>query len=63
MLESRMSASTVRASHGLPANCGVSHGLNRCRPCCSARGGTQSLCTIARQARYEVRFCDPAVRC
>jgi len=61
MLESRMSASTVRASHGLPANCGVSHWSQSLQAMLlGAREELNRLCNIARQARYEVRFCDPA---
>jgi len=61
MLESRMNANTVRASHGLPANCGVSHRSQSLQTMLlGAQEELNRLCNIARQARYEVRFCDPA---
>jgi len=61
MFESRMNANTVRASHGLPANCGVSHRSQSLQTMLlGAQEELNRLCNIARQARYEVRFCDPA---
>jgi AraC-like DNA-binding protein len=61
MFESRTNANTVKVSHGLPPDCGVPHRSQSLQAILlGAQEELNRLCNIARQARYEVRFCDPA---
>jgi len=61
MFESRTTANTVRASHGSPPNYGLIHQPQHLQTILlGAQEELARLCNIARRARYEVRFCDPA---
>jgi AraC-like DNA-binding protein len=61
MLESRTNVNAVMASRGLSSNREVTHQSQSLQAILlGAQEELNRLCNIARQARYEVRFCDPA---